>query len=151
MVHVKGFNDMGRFKPLACDITRFITKSHVQVAMGHEWNFKHVWCAVWRHVFSILRKLMHFFFWSTKVNVVKQLDIFTLDQDILGWTRHGPLHRRRYKGLTCWRSPSWRDCTRFSYPKEVNKLLNFFLSISWYTFSTRFEYFTIFCVLFLCK
>lgn len=42
VIHVKGFNDMGRFKPLACDITRFITKSHVQVAMGHEWNFKHV-------------------------------------------------------------------------------------------------------------
>lgn len=41
MVHVKGLNDMGRFKPLACGATRFITKSHAQVAMGHEWNFKH--------------------------------------------------------------------------------------------------------------
>lgn len=32
MVHVKGLNDMGRFKPLACGVTRFITKSYVQVA-----------------------------------------------------------------------------------------------------------------------
>lgn len=145
---------MGRFKSLACDIARFITKSHVQVAMGHEWNFKHAWCAVWRHVFFILRKLVHFFFfWSTMVNVVKQLHIFTLDQDILEWTCHGSLHWMRYRGLPCWRSQSWKDCTRFSYQKEVNKLWNTsdFFSISWNTFSMSFEYLTIFRELFMCK
>lgn len=40
MVHVKGLNDMGRFKPLACGVTRFITKSYVQVATRVMCNLK---------------------------------------------------------------------------------------------------------------